>query len=146
MVDGQGFYQQICDFREAGKVIHLAEKPEKKMAVVLDLNLMYSLALLSTVKRSDDTIPPLYSQRAVKGLVQIVQEVLKKKTVVKDPKALTCCVLEKKTSYVVKDDPEGIRSGFHLHFPFTLLDLAYQNVIREEIVRLVEERKVFSSH
>lgn len=122
-------------------VYGIAEKAGMIMPVLVDVDIKLPFT-------EDMDVRHLYSEDELKQVVEVYQSALA--TIIKGnvaeakPQLLRCFVLEKPAYRVTSGDHEFIKSGFHLHFPYTFLQRQdHEMFLLPSVMEKMSFRKVF---
>jgi len=116
-----------------GGIVGLAEKPEERSPVLIDIDLKFDIEMGLTRR---------YTPEMVQSVVKIYQDILKQTITSSHPLTYSCVVLEKKTPRV--DDPI-VKDGFHIMFPFCVVEPEFQkHIIRERAIIKIIDAKLFT--
>lgn len=126
------FYEIYNQVIHDGGIAGLTEMPGEIVPLIVDIDFRCTL---------DNGIKRYYKPKHVKDVISIYQEIIAEIAENPTERMMYCCVLEK-TSPVAYQGK--CKDGFHLHFPFFFTEKWVQKeFIRSEVIRRVEERKVF---
>ena len=122
-------------------VYGIAEKAGMIMPVLVDLDIKLPFT-------EDMDVRHLYSEDELKQVVELYQtalsSIIKGNVAEEKPHLLRCFVLEKPAYRVVSGDHEFIKSGFHLHFPYTFLQRDHHEMhLLPYVMEKMGFRKIF---
>lgn len=140
--DIETLWDSYCDkiLNEEEPIFGIAEISQQYLPVLIDADIKL---------KDDDTITygeHLYTEDNVLSIIQICQSVLR--DIVEDcnDKHLTCVLLEKQIYYMESGTTTYIKNGFHLHFPYIILNKNDQQIhFLPRILELINEYDVFSN-
>jgi P4 family phage/plasmid primase-like protien len=140
--DIETLWDSYCDKikNEEDPIFGIAEISQQYLPVLIDADIKL---------KDDDTITygeHLYTEDNVLSIIQICQSVLR--DIVEDcnDKHLTCVLLEKPIYYMESGTTTYIKNGFHLHFPYIILNKNDQQIhFLPRILELINEYDVFSN-
>ena len=115
----------------------VCERPREYMPVLGDIDIHF----FEDDHKDRDLTKHFYTEKHVKHIVTIYQDVLKYLVSEYSPENLYCFVLEKKKPH---REEAKVKNGFHIHFPFLFmnkLDIAAN--LYDRIKKRVEEEQVF---
>jgi P4 family phage/plasmid primase-like protien len=117
----------------------VGELVQSYIPVLVDIDIKIKFTEEKDVER-------LYTEYQLESVVRDYQEVLK--TILSDckPENLYCFVLEKPAYKVTSSQTEYIKSGFHLHFPYTFLSRNdHEAHLIPRAKKMVNKSKIFSN-
>lgn len=135
------FWERYCStiYEEEKISLGIAEKLQSFFPVLVDVDIKLPFTEDKDLKR-------LYTEDQLLTIVREYQQVLL--DIVKDCTSnhLICFVLEKNAYKTTSGDNEYIKSGFHLHFPYTFLSKSdHEAHLIPRVKKLIEKTKVFEN-
>jgi P4 family phage/plasmid primase-like protien len=132
----ENFWKYYSDLiQDENAVIGIAEKPLQYLPVLADIDLR--------IKDNGEDLDSLYTEEQLKSVVSTYQSVLKQ-VVECTEEELTCVVLEKNLYVQRRNDIQYIKHGFHLHFPFIIMNKEAQEAqIIPRVQNYLKEEKLF---
>lgn len=115
----------------------IAEKPQHILPVLVDVD----LKILST-DNTDENF--LYTRDELQKVIQVYQSVLR--NIIEDcnDNHLVCIVLEKDPYWIDVGEQSYMKHGFHLHFPYCLLNKVDQEIhLISRVKQIINEMKLF---
>jgi len=119
-------------------IVGIAEKPHNYTPVLVDVDL--KIKENSNLQYGEH----LYTEKHVKNIISIYQNILS--DIVDDfgEKQLTCVLLEKPLYYISSGEERYVKNGFHLHFPYIFLSKVDQSIhLMPRVKKQVKEDSVF---
>jgi hypothetical protein len=112
----ESFWHAYCTdiFNDEKTEYGLAEKPQSFIPVLVDIDIKVEFT-------EDKDVTCLYTEYQLENIVRNYQDVLKNILLECKSEHLYCFVLEKPAYKVEAGGKEYLKSGLHLHFPYTFL-------------------------
>jgi phage/plasmid-associated DNA primase len=117
------FWELYCTVIDEGGIAGINEKPDDNVPIIVDFDFRHEPEVVGIERQ--------YTEEHIKKVVHIYQEVLKDIIADENPQTLTCVVLEKNSPRI---DGSEVKDGFHLHFPFCVVEQWIQKTILRERV------------
>lgn len=135
------FWDVYCNNINTDKdiIVGVAEKPQHYLPVLVDIDIK--------MRNDEDFIPGehLYTEEHVLQILQIYQSVLRNIVDGCTDEQLTCVLLEKPIYYIDAGDTQYAKNGWHMHFPYLLLNRVDQEVqLLPRIQNEVQKREIFA--
>jgi P4 family phage/plasmid primase-like protien len=117
----------------------LAEKPQTFIPILVDVDIKVEFT-------EDKDVTCLYTTYQLENIIRNYQDVLKNILLDCKPENLYCFVLEKPAYRIEVNHKEYIKSGFHLHFPYTFITKSdHENHLLPRVKKNVNKDMTFKS-
>lgn len=142
--DIETFWELYCDTikKEDDTIVGVGEKSQQYMPVLVDIDikLPFDEEKLYLPKQH------LYSNDQLKTVIQTYQQVLREIVDECSDEYLTCVVLEKDIYHIEQGGKQYTKNGFHLHFPWIILNKDDQaNHLIPRVKKIIKELNLFSN-
>lgn len=135
------FWENYCSiiYEEEKVSLGIGEKLQTYFPVLVDIDIKLPFS-------EDKDVKCLYTEDQVVTVIREYQQVLLDIINNCTSNHLVCFVLEKNAYKVTSGDTEIIKSGFHLHFPYTFLSRGdHEAHLIPRVKKLIEKSKVFEN-
>ena len=128
----KSFWTLYCNAVERGDALCVSETVStQEIPIIVDIDFYYK----------DDDLVRKYTQKDLKNIVAIYQDVIRETLVVENERELMCVVMEKPETALKHGKPYD---GIHLMFPDCITDIDIQTtVIRPKVVERIKESGIF---
>lgn len=129
----ESFWTLYCNAVQNGETLSVLERiNSQEIPLIVDVDFYYKT----------DELKRCYTQKDIKNLIGIYQDVIRETLVVENNRELLCVVLEKEEPCYKHDKPYD---GIHLVFPDCVTDIEIQTtIIRSRVVEKITESGIFN--
>lgn len=143
--DLKKFYELYSEAIESGNQLSIVERHSKISSLVVDIDI--------DTKDSQRIYTLQYIEDIIKCYITIISSILdiEPKEEINDEGETVMGINICKAFLTEKKEPTKkkknlYKDGFHIYFPYLLIDFKTKHLIREQVLEMIEEKKLFQKH